>query len=79
MSAIVTPSTTHHASKSAANSKDTSDVIDTLEDDSDNEAEAHRLLRSQIIDRFWKQHEANNEELENTETENSEFTTDGSR
>merc|ERR1711881_818311 len=42
----------------------TSNVIDTLEDDSDNEQEAaaRRLLRSQIIKSFWEQHDNDNEE-----------------
>lgn len=42
----------------------TSNVIDTLEDDSDNEQEAaaRRLLRSQIIKSFWEQHDNDNED-----------------
>lgn len=58
---------------SSSQRKSTPAVIDTLEDDSDNEqdAAARRLLRSQIIKSFWEQHEADDEHFDEQENQDS--------
>jgi hypothetical protein len=58
LSAIVTTSNNNNHKK-ISNSVNKEPVIDTLEDDSDNEQDAadRRLLRSKIIKSFWEQHD----------------------
>ena len=72
LSAIVTSSTVNNNNKkfSAAHAAvKHAPVIDTLEDDSDNEQDAadRRLLRSKIIKSFWEQHDQEGGDLSEPE------------
>ena len=56
--------------KKISNSVNKEPVIDTLEDDSDNEQDAadRRLLRSKIIKSFWEQHDQEGGDFSEAET-----------